>query len=90
MAAQIVVTVYKVHEARSIVSADETELLIGHLFIRGDIDGVVIIGVVVDIISHDERGVVTATPGLIDQAVVVAALVMDRSVGNDTVRSDIL
>ena len=80
----------EVHETSLVILRNEAELTVGNLLVCGDIDHVVGVTVTVHVISQDIRSVVTAAPGLIDQAIVVAALIVDRSIGNDTVGSHIL
>ena len=80
----------EVHEALLVVLRHEAELVGSNLLIGRHVDHVVVVAVAVDVVGQDIRGVETAAPGLVDQAIVVAALVVDRSVGHDTVGRHVL
>ena len=78
------------HKAVTVIIADEAELTVGHLLIRRYINHVILVTITVHIVAHKVRGVVATAPSLIDQAIMVAALVVNSSTGHETVRCHIL
>ena len=89
MILQVVAAVYKVHEAYSVILTDEAEVAFVHLLVGGDIKSVVVVAVAVHVVGRHKRVVVAAAPCLIDERVVVAALVVDGGAGNEAVGSDV-
>ena len=74
--AEILVNMNEVKETLSIVWRYESEVTVSNLLICRDVDEVVVVTVTVHIVNEHVRVVVTASPSLIDEAVVVAASVM--------------
>ena len=79
-----------VHKAGLVTLADEAELAVLYLLVGGDVQGVVVVAVAVHVVGHHVGVVVTATPSLIDQTVVVAAVVVTGCRQDETVGGDIL
>ena len=90
MLLQVAVVVKISHETVLIVLRNETELTISNLLIGWDIDSVVVVAVAVHVRNSHVRVVVTSTPSLIDDVVVVATAVVQSSACNETVGGNIL
>ena len=90
MVLQVAVVVNIVHEAGLVTLTHEAELAVSDLLVGGDVQSVVVVTVAVHVVGHHVGVVVTATPGLINQTVVVATVVMSGSRQHETVRSYIL
>ena len=90
MLAQILVIVHIVEETVGIFLRNEAEVAAGNLLVGRDEDEVVVVTVTVDVVLGHVAVVVAASPGLVDDAEVVAALVRIAEVCKETVRSYVL
>ncbi len=88
--AQVLVVVDIVHEAVTVIIGNKTELLVGDLRVGRNVDCVVVVTVTVDVVDSHVRVVVTTSPSLVDEAVVVAGLVTVGKGSHETVRGHVL
>ena len=89
MVLQIAVSMYIVHEAGLVIFAGKAELAVLHLLVGGDIECIVSITITVHVILQHVGVVISASPSLVDEAVVVVALVMSCESGNEAVGSGV-
>ena len=85
MVAQVVVVVDVVHEAGLVALRCEAELVVGHLLVGRNVEGIIAVAVAVHVVRQHVRVLIATAPCLVDERVVVAALVVQRSAGNETV-----